>query len=158
MKKINRALGEHLCQEAEASPRLRTNYNFHEQLSDPLQRLLNVMQPGTYVCPHKHQNPDKCEMFIILSGRAVVVEFNDQGEIADHFILSPEVHHFGVEIPPRAWHTIIPLAPNTMLFEAKEGPYLQNTDKNFASWAPREGDSNVPEYVDQLLKKLNISL
>ena len=57
------------------SVRKRTNYNFHKRNDDPLQRMLNVLQPGTYVQPHKHENPDKRETFIILQGRLLIILF-----------------------------------------------------------------------------------
>ena len=43
-----------LTQQAKQSPRLRMNYNFHSELEDPVQRLCNAMEPGTYVRPHRH--------------------------------------------------------------------------------------------------------
>ena len=44
-----------------------------------------------------------------------------------------------VEIAGGVWHTLLALAPDTMLFEVKPGPYAPLSDKHFAPWAPREG-------------------
>ena len=30
------------------------NYNFHESLDAPIHRLLNALEPGTYLPPHRH--------------------------------------------------------------------------------------------------------
>ena len=47
MKIINEQLLDETQAKALQSPRLRMNYNFHEKLDDPINRLLNAMEPGT---------------------------------------------------------------------------------------------------------------
>lgn len=130
------------------------NHNFHPILSDPLQRLLNVMEPLSYIQPHKHENPDKVEAFILLKGRLVVVEFNADGSVADHLLLDPLQGNYGAEIAPRTFHTIIPLDAGTTVYEVKNGPYDPIDDKNFASWAPAEGSGEASEYLRDLLMKV----
>ena len=49
MKIINEQLLDETQAKALQSPRLRMNYNFHERLDDPINRLLNAMEPGTYL-------------------------------------------------------------------------------------------------------------
>lgn len=53
-----------LSKEANVSPRKRKNYNFHETPEDSIQRMLNALHPDTYIRPHKHENPDKREVFV----------------------------------------------------------------------------------------------
>jgi len=156
MKLITEDLLKNLNTEAELSLRKRKNYNFHDKLEDPLQRLLNAMEPCTYVQPHKHESPDKREFFIILKGKAVVVLFNENGDITNHVVLNPQTQNFGVEIPERTWHTIIILQTNTVLFEVKDGPYEVVSDKNFANWAPKENDPACEEYNNSILKRLKL--
>ena len=156
MIKINSELIDGLTVKAAQSERKRVNHNFHKELSDTIQRLLNVMEPGTYVRPHKHQDPDKREAFIILKGRAVAVEFNNTGDVTDSFILDPATGNFGVEIPERTWHTIIALDRDTVVYEVKDGPYNPIDDKNFAPWAPAEYSHVSIDYNRQLLKKLKL--
>ena len=79
MKRIDGKLIRSLNNQAKRSDRKRINYNFHDGSQDPLQRMLNAMQPGTYLQPHKHENPDKREVFLALTGRFVVIQFNDDG-------------------------------------------------------------------------------
>ena len=43
MKIINEALLDETTGRAKQSPRLRMNYNFHEHLDDPVNRLLNAL-------------------------------------------------------------------------------------------------------------------
>lgn len=54
MKLISEELLDSVSQEARESSRLRMNYNFHESLDAPIQRLLNALEPGTYLPPHRH--------------------------------------------------------------------------------------------------------
>jgi cupin fold WbuC family metalloprotein len=158
MIKITSPLLEEVSKKAKASPRLRMNHNFHTDLGDTLQRLLNAMEPGTYIRPHRHQEPDKREVFIVFKGRAVVVEFNEDGEIRDQMILDASIGNHAVEIPQRTWHTILSLEKDTMLFEFKDGPYSPIDDKHFAPWAPKEGDPAADDYNRELLKKLGLQI
>ena len=156
MIKINEEFIEITSAKAKASKRRRMNYNFHKSPSDTLQRMLNAIEPDTYIQPHKHENPDKVEAFFVLRGKILVVEFDDEGNISDHIILDPLKGNFGAEIAPRKWHTIISLEKNSVAYEVKDGPYDANIDKNFAAWAPMEGDPEALNYIQDILEKLNI--
>jgi cupin fold WbuC family metalloprotein len=145
-----------IVKKAKSSERKRINYNFHKSYDAKVQRMLNAMEPGTYVQPHKHEDPDKVEAFIILKGKALVVEFNDNGHIISHCVISAGDGTYGVEIAPRVWHCIFPLEAGTVVYEAKDGPYSVITDKQFAPWAPKEGDKNCGQYYKDLLKKCGI--
>jgi len=157
MIKIDNNFIESISVKAKVSPRLRMNYNFHPQLDDLLQRMLNAMEPDTYIRPHKHQDPDKTEVFFCLRGRMAVVEFTDKGEIHDYIVLDTKSGNYACEIPPRIWHTVISLEPGSVAYEFKNGPYSAINDKNFASWAPVEGTSDCATYLKSILGKLNIA-
>ena len=137
------------------SPRRRMNYNFHLQLDDPLQRMLNCLEPGTYIQPHKHENPDKCEVFILLKGKVLVVEFDAGGQVVSHVLLEAGAGAYGAEIAPRIYHCIISLEPGTVVYEVKNGPYTPLDDKNFATWAPKEGEDGCQAYLEQLIRQLS---
>jgi cupin fold WbuC family metalloprotein len=153
MIQINYNLLQNTINQAKESPRKRKNFNFHKSLDATLQRMINALEPGTHVQPHKHENPDKVEVFIILTGKLLVVEFDDQGKITDHIILSRESGNFGVEIPPKVWHCIVPLENGTVVFEAKDGPYSVDNDKVFAPWAPGEESTESESYTQELIRK-----
>lgn len=142
-----------LCQEAKTNPRRRKIRNFHNKPADTLQRMINALQSNTYCQPHRHITPVKREVFILLQGKAAVLEFNDQGNITDNIIMSKENGNYAVEITPRFWHTIIALQDNTAVYELKDGPYDPKTDKEFAPWAPSEEDTNAKEYLKSLLSQ-----
>jgi cupin fold WbuC family metalloprotein len=132
---------------AKASPRLRMNHNLH-QLEDRVQRMLNALEPDTYVRAHRHIDPPKAEMFVILRGRTAVLIFNDDGGIEDCIILSPEGSCV-VDIPAGHWHSLLALEPGTVVMEAKDGPYIPSTDKDFAAWAPRENSRDAAVWLER---------
>lgn len=156
VKKIEKSTLNQLVKEARSSARKRKNFNYHPRFDDPINRMLNAVEPGSYVQVHKHEDPDKREVFILLKGKMVVVFFDDNGNIDDHIILD-NLENFGVEIPASRWHTIIALETGTVVYEIKDGPYSPADDKNFASWSPKEGDPNCTAYLEKILSQLHIS-
>ena len=157
MIKIDGKLTTQLLKTAEVSERKRANYNFHKSANDTMHRMLNCLNLGTYITPHKHENPDKNEAFIILKGKILIVTFTEKGEISTHMILEAGTDQFGAEIPPRTYHTLIPLEKGSILYEIKDGPWDIKTDKTFASWAPMEGDRDGLNYNNEILRKLGIT-
>ncbi len=153
MIKINPDLTDNLLKKSFDSERKRVNYNFHEH-HEPINRFLNALQPETYCRPHKHQNPDKFEVFLIFSGLAAILEFNDDGTVSDIFILDPAKGNFGVEIAPGVWHTIVCLKADTLCYEIKEGPYDPQSAKYFAGFAPPEGAAEAKVYLDNLKQQI----
>ncbi len=156
MTEISEGLLTALTEKAIQSERKRINHNFHDPETDIVQRMLNAIEPDSYVRPHKHENPDKHEVFIILKGSILAVTFYDDGSILNHSILSKSSGIHGVEIKPGTWHTIIALEHNSVVFELKEGPYNPQTDKKFPSWAPDENDNNALAFNKKVLSQLNI--
>ena len=156
MKIVDNDFLEKLSSQAKASNRLRKNYNFHESMDDPIQRLLNAFEPNSYVQPHRHLNPDKREVFVVLCGRLLIVTFNDSGLIKEHVILDRSKGIYMVEIGVGEWHMVVGLEEGTVVYEIKDGPYSVMDDKDFASWAPSEKDSDALKYLNQILGQLNL--
>ena len=150
---INEKVIKPVIDSAKASPRRRMNYNFHRHLDDPLQRMLNCLEPDTYIQPHKHENPDKVESFILLKGKVLVVEFDVDGKVTSYALLEAGTGTYGAEIAPRVFHCIIALEPGSVVYEVKNGPYSPLNDKNFAPWAPKEGTKECHKYMEDLVKK-----
>lgn len=124
MEKINKELLDSVSEKAKVSPRLRMNYNFHLSLDEKCHRFLNAVEPGTEVPIHKH--PTKDETFVILRGRVKVTTHSDDGSIIDSVVLSPEDGQYGVNIPKGVWHTLESLESGTVIFECKEGPFVEH--------------------------------
>lgn len=113
--------------QAKESPRLRMNYNFHQSLEDKCHRFLNAMEPGTAVPIHKH--PTKDESFVILRGKVRVTTHNDDGSIIEDVVLSQESGNYGVDIPKNVWHKLESLETGSVIFECKEGPFVEHEEE-----------------------------
>ena len=153
---IDQPMIDKLTDDARSSARKRKNLNFHPVASDPLHRMLHAMEPQTYVQPHKHENPDKREAFIILKGKVAAVQYTDTGEVDDYIILDSTSGDYGVEIAPGYWHNLIALESGSVVYEVKDGPWDPADDKFFASWAPKEGDAGCQAYNKMILEKIGI--
>jgi cupin fold WbuC family metalloprotein len=149
---LNSELIRMLIERARQSPRLRTNHNFHNSMEDNPHRFLNVMLRGTYIAPHRHTDPPKSESFLVLEGELAFFTFEHNGSIASTNILGRDA--IGIDIQPGVWHTLMVLSPHAVCYEVKPGPYSATHDKDFALWAPREGDPAVPVYQEHLLSAL----
>jgi cupin fold WbuC family metalloprotein len=155
---IDNALLDEVCREAAASPRRRKNRNFHTHDDQPGHRLLNAMQPDSYIPPHRHLDPDKAETMVVLRGAMAVVEFDDVGEVVRLQKLGAGGTAVGVDIPHGTWHTVVALEPDTVFLEAKAGPYLPLTVDEKAPWAPAEADQSASRYLTGLMSRIQGSL
>jgi cupin fold WbuC family metalloprotein len=135
-----------LSAEARLSPRRRRNRNLHE-MDDVVHRLFNAIEPGSYVRPHRHLSPPKAETMVVVSGRLGLLVFRESGAVRDTAVLEAGGETFGVDLQAGTWHSFVSLAPGTVVFEAKEGPYVPPGGADSAPWAPEEG---APEAADQV--------
>ncbi|MEW6683932.1 MAG: WbuC family cupin fold metalloprotein [Nitrospirota bacterium] len=155
IRRIDQALLDRVTAEAARHPRLRMNHNFHQH-EEPVQRLLNAVEPGSYVRPHRHVDPPKWEMFVCLRGRGAAVVFDDDGRIVDIHRLDPGRGTYGVEIAAGVWHSIISLAPGSVFLEVKEGPYKPKHTGVFAPWSPAPDDPGVAEFLAALERAASV--
>ena len=80
LKIVDDTLIGNVVKQAQTSPRLRMNYNFHEGLGDKCQRLLNALEPGT-VMPIHHHKVD--EMWMVLKGKLRLTIHDDSGAVIE---------------------------------------------------------------------------
>ncbi len=149
IKRLSQKLFDTVSQEAAALPRLRKNHNFH-QLPDGVQRFINVLQPGTYVRPHRHvrsADSNGFELFLVLQGEIGFLVLDGQGEVVQTERLSAQGPTYGLELEEGQYHTLIALAPDTVMFEIKEGPYVPAKDKDFMANFPMEGTLEAERQV-----------
>ncbi len=137
---IDEDLLDAVVQVAKASPRKRAMLRFHE-FDEHVQRMLNAVELGTYVRPHRHVNPTKPEAFVVLRGSVLVVRFSDDGNPVEGVVAGADGPVRAAEVPGGAWHSFLSLQPGTVLFEVTQGPYAAATNKEFASWSPSEEDT-----------------
>lgn len=150
MNLISQSLLDEVSAEARLSPRRRKNRNFHEGDSAAAHRLLNALEPDSYVAPHRHLDPAKGETIVALRGRFGVVVFDEEGGVNGTAVLAPGGANIGINLPAGTYHTIFALAPGSVFFEAKAGPYVAITPEERAPWAPAEGSAEAPAYLAQL--------
>ncbi len=133
-----------------SSPRKRIILPIHRKQEASVQRMLNFLQPGTYIRPHKHSMPGATESAVILKGKICFFIFEDNGNITRSRILDESALNSVADIEPGVWHSFIVLEKDTILFECKKGPYDAETDKIFASWAPEEFTGDAGEYLKKM--------
>lgn len=126
--------------EAEQSKRKRVNYDLRTTPDDQSQRMLNVLEVGTQVPIHRHE--DTTETVICIEGRLAeifyeeVVEYSRETTSRTEEVvrkcsfrevarveLCPREGKYGVQVPQGVWHTIEVLEPSA-IFEAKDGAYV----------------------------------
>jgi cupin fold WbuC family metalloprotein len=149
---MDRTLLRDLIERARQSPRLRVNHNFHSSMEENPHRFLNVMLKGTYIAPHRHLDPPKAESFLVLQGEVAFFIFDDSGNVARAEVVGGDP--IGIDLPAGVWHTLTPLSAHAVCYEVKPGPYSAQTDKEFAPWAPREGEPGVTAYLERLVSAI----
>lgn len=102
MKLITEELLDTVTSQAKENSRLRMNYNFHASMDAPIHRLLNALEPGTYLPPHRHT--DKEETYLVLRGSLLAFFYDDAGNVTDKVCLNPSEGKYGLEIPSNTWH------------------------------------------------------
>ena len=135
---------------ARSSPRRRRNHNFHPADDYPAHRLLNAIEPGSYVAPHRHLDPTKDETMLVVRGRLGLLIFDDSGRVVESAVLIAGGERSGVDIRHGCWHSVLALEPGTVFLEAKAGPYVALTDAERAPWAPVESDAAAAGYLARL--------
>lgn len=150
---IGQDLLDGVTDEARAVARLRKNYNFHTRDGAPCHRLLNAIEPDSYIPPHRHLDPEKDETIIVLRGKLGIIFFGDSGDVRETAVLSPGGYAVGVNIPHGEFHTLVSLESGTVFFETKAGPYLPLTEQEKAPWAPGEGSDDAAAWLASLQKR-----
>lgn len=128
-----------LSAEARSRPRRRANRNLHA-MDEPVHRLLNAVEPGSYVRPHRHLTPPKSETLVAVAGEIGLVLFDEDGNVTEARRLSP-AGFLAADLPAGTWHAIVSLAEGSVFFETKPGPYVAPGPSDLAAWAPAEGSA-----------------
>jgi cupin fold WbuC family metalloprotein len=151
---IDESLLDATIARAQNAPRGRINHNFHPDLSANPHRFLNAWTRGSYAAPHRHLVVPKPESFVVLRGELALFIFDDAGKVTETHILGRN-GVIGIDLEPGLWHTVTALTETAVCFEVKAGPYDAATDKEFAPWAPREGDPAAAAYLAGLVSALS---
>lgn len=150
---IDNILLDSVVAEAKDAPRKRKNRNFHPHNDYPAHRLLNAVEPGSYIAPHRHNDPNKDETMVVLRGSLGLVEFDENGAVQRCTRLQAGGDILGCDIPHGTFHTVLALESGTVFLEAKSGPYAALGAEEKAPWAPQEGDLGVAAYLHALQQR-----
>lgn len=146
---LHSGLVQQAIEASRLSPRKRIILPLHKQGGALLQRMLNAVQPGTYIRPHRHGS-ERAESLVVLSGALLFIAFNGDGSVRSAQALRAGAEAFGVDFEGGLWHSFVALEPDTVLFEVKPGPYDAAADKQFADWAPAEFTPEAEIYLQSL--------
>lgn len=146
---------EELIRESRSSPRKRagkliipwgTNFNDGRFTSV----LVNCLQPGTYVQPHRHNNSS--ETLQLLGGRIAVVTFHENGDIRAVHYLTKDKESI---IREGTFHTVIATDQDSIMLDVYKGTAKSFEDyKQFAPWAPAESDAGSLDYLVSLQRRI----
>ncbi|MEM9444519.1 MAG: WbuC family cupin fold metalloprotein [Verrucomicrobiota bacterium] len=120
------------------SKRKRVILPIHRTQDALVQRMLNFMQPETYIRPHMHAREEATETVVLLKGALRFIVFSGEGEIEQKIELSANEVNGVIDIEPNIWHSFLVLEKDTVILEMKRGPYDTALDKTFAAWSPEE--------------------
>lgn len=113
---------DNLSKLASENSRLRTSFDLRNSDKDNSQRMLNALQPGTIVPIHRH--PATAETLIVIRGSICQKFYNEKGELTDTFVLKAGGECSALQIPAGQFHSLECLEAKTVIFEAKDGPYM----------------------------------
>lgn len=137
---------EALSEEARRRPRRRLNANLHGP-EDRVHRLLNAVEPGSYIRPHRHLHPPKDETIVVVRGALGLVVFDGEGRVAAARLLRADpAGTFGADVPAGAVHSFVALEEGTVFFEVKGGPYVSPVEGDLPSWSPGEGEPGAAAF------------
>jgi cupin fold WbuC family metalloprotein len=149
-KNIDQKLFDTLTTQAKASPRKRKNFNFHASDTAICHRLLNALEMDSYIQPHRHLDPNKDETLIVVRGKLGAIFFDDVGNVTHKVIIEAGGDNVGLHTPSGVFHSFVALAPNSVIFEAKAGPYVPVSENEKASWAPAENSPDAQAYLKKM--------
>jgi cupin fold WbuC family metalloprotein len=82
-----------------------------------------------------------------VAGDLGVIAFDEHAEIVASARPRPGGEDVGVEVPAGLFHTVVALAPDTVVLEVKEGLCPESGDKDFSPLFPEEGSPERGELL-----------
>lgn len=130
-----------LVEQAKQSSRRRQNLNIHLDTAAAINRLLNAVEPDSYVRPHRH--PDKDETLLAVAGSFALLFFDNDARVTRREMLGGTGAAL-IEYPANTWHSLIALESGSVFFEVKAGPYVAVASEDYLPGWPLENSTDVP--------------
>lgn len=118
---------EKMLELAASNPRKRWNYNLHDSLKAPAQRLLYAMQPETEFPIHRHRDTE--ETYMLLIGSVDIVFYDNAGQEEFRVLMNKEDGEPGYVMPKYAYHSLEVKEPSVILL-VKDGPYEPSAEQD----------------------------
>ncbi len=128
---IDHELLDSLSAKAQASPRLRMNFDLRNSPEDGSQRMLNALEPGTVLPIHRHRATS--ETVVILRGRIQWVFYDGDGNETERVTLDADGDLRMLNVERDRWHSLVCLESGSVLFESKDGPYAPPGEEEILS-------------------------
>lgn len=133
---VDQKLLDSLTAQAKANPRLRQAYDLRTSPWDGSQRMLNALEPGTMMPVHRHMKTS--ESIAMFRDRMVMRLYDDNGAIAEEFIMEPGGERTMVQVEASRWHSLEVLDEGTVVFEAKDGRYEPLAEEDIMTRIPSQ--------------------
>ena len=118
---IDQKILDTLSQQAKENPRLRQAFDLRTTPEDQSQRILNAVEPGSILPIHRHRG--STETIIVLRGKVVQHDYDDNGNKTASFELAPGSAQVGMSVPVGQWHALESLEEGSVIFECKDVAY-----------------------------------
>ena len=120
LMKITKQILDQLTEQAKASPRLRMNYDLRNSAEDKSQRMLNALEPGTFMPIHRHRTTS--ETVVCIRGHFEEYFYDEDGNLTETINMVPGGIVLNIEAGQ--WHSLRSFESGTVLLEVKDGPYV----------------------------------
>lgn len=126
---IDKELLDNLTEKAKESPRLRMNYDLRNSSQDSSQRMLNALEPGTFIPIHRHMSTS--ESVVILRGSAKQYFYDNNGNIDEVITITAGSDCPAMNVEMSRWHRMESLESGTVILESKDGAYFPAGEDDF---------------------------
>lgn len=116
----NKKLDE-LSAQAKANPRLRQAMDLRNSPKDLSQRMLNALEPGTFMPIYRHMAYS--ETVTLLRGKIRWHFYDDAGKETESVLLDANGDIRCINVEKARWHSLECLESGSVLFESKDGKY-----------------------------------
>lgn len=125
--KLDNSLFDLIAKQAVDSPRLRMNYDLRDSDEENIQRMLNVLLPGTIVDSHRH--PHTSEVIVCIQGKVLASFYDEEGRVTETVEMEAGGRCPGVIVEINRCHSIKPLDGQATIMTVMTGRYCLDSTK-----------------------------
>ena len=123
---IDKQILDELSVKAKLNPSLRQSLDLRNSAEDKSQRMLNALEPGTVMNIHRHHGSS--ETCICIRGHFEEYFYDENGNLTETIDIDMIPSGTILNIEKGQWHSLKCLAPDAILFKAKDGSYAPLAD------------------------------